>query len=126
MSSDYETIAQRAIAAWNANDWESLEAMVASDVVAVGPREWPETGSRNGWPEVRDQFERLKDPWETERFDVVRIDDTASGALLEGRWIGTGTGSGLDLDMPMWIRFEVAEGLISRMQFFLSEDQAAE
>jgi len=45
--------------------------MVGPDVVAVGPREWPETGSRNGWPEVRDQFERVKDPWETERFDVV-------------------------------------------------------
>jgi ketosteroid isomerase-like protein len=126
MSSDYEAIARRAIEAWNANDWDGLEAMVGADVVAVGPREWPETGSRNGWPEVRAQFERLKDPWETERFDVDRIDDIASGALLEGRWIGTGTGSGLGLDMPMWVRFEVADGLISRMQFFLSEDQAAE
>jgi ketosteroid isomerase-like protein len=126
MSSDAEALVQRAIQAWNADDWDGLEAIARPDVVAIGPREWPETGSRNGWPEVRDQFERLKDPWDSERFEVVSIDDTPSGALLEGRWVAKGTGSGLDLDMPIWIYLEASGGLIALMQFFLAKDQATD
>lgn len=126
MSSETDGLARRAIQAWNADDWDGLETMVRPDVVAVGPREWPETGSRNGWPEVRDQFERLKDPWESEHLDVVGIQDTPAGAILEGRWVGTGTGSGIDLDMPVWIYFEATEGLIVQMQFFLAKEQAIE
>ena len=47
--------------AWNRNDWETLMACHAPDVVAVPPAEWPEAETGTSRDTLRHQFERAKD-----------------------------------------------------------------
>ena len=45
MSQENVEIVRRALQAWNRNDWETLMASYAPDVIAVPPPEWPEAES---------------------------------------------------------------------------------
>ena len=117
-------VVRRANTAWNANDWEELEALTDPDVVAVAPEGWPETEGFKGWPAVRRQYERLKD-MENENAELLEIESMDEHRVVSGyRWTGTGKGSGLEIDMSLWILHEIDDGRITRAEFFLEKKLA--
>ena len=62
---------ERAIEAWNADDWEAMKALSDPEVVTVAPQGRPEPGTSYGWEAVRRQFERLKASWADERLQAA-------------------------------------------------------
>lgn len=57
-----EQIVRQAVDAWNANDYDAMKALCHPEVGITTPQRWPETGDFNGWPAIRRQYERIKDP----------------------------------------------------------------
>jgi ketosteroid isomerase-like protein len=119
-----EAVVLRGVEAWNANDWNALEAITSPDVVVVAPEGWPESGEFVGWPAARRQFERLKDSWSEERVEIIGIESTGDWVLLHCRWTGKGQGSGLDFDFDTWMAVLVREGMQARIEYFLDEAPA--
>jgi ketosteroid isomerase-like protein len=122
--SEPERIVRESIDAWNANDWERVEAFWDPDGEIVGPREWPESGSFRGWPAIRGQFERLKGSWTEERVDVISLESQGDRVIVRVRWVGTGEASGLEREVDVWWVNEVRDGLLRRVVYFLDEGSA--
>ena len=122
--SDIEAVIRRGIEAWNADDWDGLEAASAPDVVVVAPEGWPEAGEFVGWPSARRQFERLKDSWSQERVEVIGIESAGDWGLAHVHWIGKGKGSGIDFDFDTWMAVLVRDGKQARVEYFFDEAAA--
>jgi ketosteroid isomerase-like protein len=124
-SAEREALARRSLEAWNHPDWERrMEPLCHPDGEIVTPAEWPETGTITGWPAIREQFRRLKEPWAEEHVEVVEISHAAGRVLARLRWLGSGAGSGLDLDLAMWCLLSLADQQVLRMEFFLDREKA--
>jgi ketosteroid isomerase-like protein len=119
-----EAAVRAGLAAWNANDWEALERLNASDIEIIAPEGWPESGKFEGWPAVRRQFERLKDSWSEEHVELVSLESRGDKVLVQSRWLGKGEGSGLDLDLGVWVVYTFEDGRIVRLEYFLEEAPA--
>lgn len=114
----------RMIAAWNANDYATMESLLAEDFVGIGPEEWPERVTATDWPTARRQMEVLKDSWDEEWIEAREVRVKGDRVAGSARWRGRGSASGVELDMPLAVLFEVQEGKISHVQFFLDFDRA--
>lgn len=122
---DSEAIVRQGVEAWNANDWDAIEATHTPDPVIVAPHGWPEAGTFEGWPEARRQYERVKQPWSEERIEILEIECEGDRALLRSRWVARGEGSGVGLDTELWVAYAFAEdGRISRLEYSLEESPA--
>jgi ketosteroid isomerase-like protein len=119
-----EEVVRRGVEAWNSNDWKAIEAVMAPDGVVVAPQGWPEAGTFTGWPAVRAQLERIKEPWSEERIEILELESEADRALLQSRWVATGEGSGVDLDTALWVAYTFADGRVIRLEYFLEEGPA--
>jgi ketosteroid isomerase-like protein len=119
-----EEIARRAVEAWNAGDWDRMEALNSPQIEIVAPKEWPEGGTFSGWDAVRRQFERLKDSWSVERYAIDAVESAGDKVLVVGRWIGTGEASGLDLDLRLCFIDTIEGDRIIRVEYYLLEDDA--
>lgn len=117
-------LSRRAIDAWNANDWETLEALNDAAIVMCAPDGWPEPGESHGWPAVRAQIERLKDSWADEHYEAEVIEARGERVLVGGRWRGHGGASGLTLDLATWFVNTCRGGRVVRTDYFLDEEQA--
>jgi SnoaL-like domain len=121
---ELERVARAAYDAWNADDWEALEAFAWPDASILAPEGWPEPGEQHGWPNVRAQFERLKEPLRDEHVEVHWIEVEPPYVLTHGDWVGTGDASGLDFRIPMWM-ITIYDGLrYTRIEYFMDEEKA--
>jgi len=117
--------AERLIAAWNREDWGSIESFYWPDAEAQAPAGWPESEDAQGWPAIRRQFDRLKDSWSEDHIDLVgteAIDDDL--VLLHVHWRTRGKESGIDVDFEAWIVARFREGKIYKVEFYLDREQA--
>jgi len=105
--------------AWNRNDWEALERSYAADAIVVAPEGWPESETQRGWPGIRSQFERLKDSWSKEQFELATVELAGDVVLVSGRWRARGAESGIDLDLPMWMLIALKDGIAQHVEFYL-------
>jgi ketosteroid isomerase-like protein len=120
---DVGTLAGAFCDAWNANDWDALEALCEEGVVVVAPEGWPESGEFAGWPAVRAQFERLKEPFEDERIQILDYTPLDEDAVVtHNRWRGHGA-SGFEVDFETWTITRFRGGRIARIEFHLAEDR---
>ena len=125
MPEDNVEIAKQALAAFNAADWELLETFYWPDAEAFAPEGWPEAEDAQGWEAIRRQYERLKDSWSEDNYEVESIDAVGEDKVLSaGTWRIRGHGSGIEGEIKTWILTSLREGKIARMQFFLDEEQA--
>ena len=122
--SDNEALIRRAIDAWNANDWNALQELIAPDAELVAPGGWPETGSFKGWPAVRNLLHGLKEAWSKEHLEIVGVASRGDRVLVEARWYTRGEGSGLDIETTVWIAYVFEEGRVTRIEFTLEEEAA--
>lgn len=67
---DNEQVVRQAGDAWNADDYDAMEALCHPDVGITTPQQCPETRDFNGWPAIQRQYERIKDPWSEEQIEL--------------------------------------------------------
>lgn len=121
---EIERVAREGFDAWNADDWDTIEALAWPDAVIVGPPEWPEPGERVGWPAIRAQYERLKDPYSEERVEAEEIRVDGRHALSKVIWSVKGEGSGLETSVPMWLVTTYRGLRYERIEYYMQEDRA--
>jgi ketosteroid isomerase-like protein len=119
-----ESTFHRSIEAWNENDWETLEALWGPDGHIIAPEGWPEPGKREGWAEIREQFERIKDSWVEERAEVLAVRPVGDRLFADIRWIVRGEASGAPLEVDMWMLCDFEGGRFSAIEYFLDRDAA--
>jgi ketosteroid isomerase-like protein len=125
VSEDNVEIAKQALAAFNADDWKLLETFYWPDAEAFAPAGWPEAEDAQGWEAIRRQFERLKDSWSEDHYELESADAVGEDKVLAaGTWRIRGHGSGIEGEIKTWILSTLREGKIARIQFFLEEEQA--
>ena len=111
--------------AWNRSDWETTEALFWPDAEAIAPEGWPEAEDSRGWQAVLRQFERLKDSWTEERFELESIEAIDDQRVLQsGRWRGAGKESGIPLDLEIWIISIFRDGRVAKIVYFTDRDEA--
>jgi ketosteroid isomerase-like protein len=124
MSQENVELVGRLIGIWNRTDWDAAEPFTAPDVVMVGPEGWPESETSYGWDASVAQLERLVDPWEVQRVDLVGLKDVGDRVLAEVRWITEGKDSGIPLETDGAALCTVRDGKLSRVEFYLDLDKA--
>jgi ketosteroid isomerase-like protein len=119
---DNESLIRRAIAAWNANDWQTMQRLIAPDVELVAPQRWPETGTFRGWPAARNLLHGLKEAWSEEHLEILAMESRADCVLVDARWVTRGEGSGLDIETEVWIAYRLEGGRATRIEFSPEEE----
>jgi ketosteroid isomerase-like protein len=125
MSAEHQELVKGAIAAFSKADWESLESFYWPDAEAQAPEGWPEAENALGWPAMRRQFERLKDSWEEDQFEVRSAQSLdEERVFVDGIWHTRGKGSGIEVDLETWVLATIREGKISRIAFYIDREKA--
>jgi ketosteroid isomerase-like protein len=125
MTNEVEELVEKSFVAYNRSDWDAMETLYWPDVEARAPEGWPEAEEAKGWPAVRRQFERLKDSWAEDRFELSSFEDLGEGrALVHGVWHTQGRESGIEADVDSWVIALARDGKLSRVDFYLDEKQA--
>jgi ketosteroid isomerase-like protein len=124
MSQENVELVRRLIDMWNRADWDAAEPLMRPDVVMVGPEGWPESETTHGWESSLAQLKRVAEPWENQRLEVDRLEDSGDQVLAEGRWIVQGDDSGIALETETASLHTVSDGKVARIEFFLDLAQA--
>ena len=121
---DVERIARETLDAWNDDSWDRFEELWNPDAEIVTPAEWPEPGTFRGLANVRAEFLRLKETWDTDKVELLAIESRADRALAHIRWSGTGPGSGFPFELELWWVGLVRDGRNQRIEYFMDEQSA--
>jgi ketosteroid isomerase-like protein len=121
---EVEQVARETLEAWNDNVWDRFEELWDPDAEIVTPPEWPEAGTFRGLPEVRAEFERLKDTWDTDNIELLSLESRGDRALANIRWSGVGPGSGFPFNLEIWWVGVVRDGRNQRVEYFMDEESA--
>ena len=125
MTKSNSELAREANDAWNRSDWGAMEALYWPDAEAVAPRGWPEAEDSLGWEAVLRQFERLKDSWTEERFELESVEAIDALRVVQyGHWRAVGKESGVPVDLEFWIITTFRDGKVAKIVFFLDRDEA--
>jgi len=126
MSQENVEVVGQWLAAWNRDDWDSMEQCFAADCETSPPKGWLERGPFKGWPSIRSQMEVLKDSWESERVEVDELRDLGERVLARWRWMTVGKRSGIEAETPVSALCTLREGKIIQVDYFLDEAKALE
>ena len=121
MSEENVEVIRRGFEAWNRNDFETLMADYAPDVVVVPPAEWPEGSMLTGRDDARAEYERMKTSWEEERIEVDELRDLGERVLALFRWCGRGKGSRVEVEHLAAAIYDMRGGMIVRAEFFFED-----
>jgi len=125
MAEDKVEIAERLGDIWTTADWAQAEQHFWPDAEAQAPEGWPEAEDSKGWPAMQQQFERLKEAWAEDRWEIASTETVDEDTVLQhGHWRGHGRESGLELDLETWIIYRFRDGKVSRMEFYIDRGQA--
>jgi ketosteroid isomerase-like protein len=128
MSQENVEVVRKAADAFNRLDPDAFIACLHPNVV------WEERtdvsglrGVYRGWAEVREWFADLLEVWESFHAEVVEITEAGDGLVFVGLFVtGRGAGSGVNTELRIWVVFSVADGKITRRQFFGTREEALE
>ena len=109
---------ERHVAAWNARDWEALEALYHPDATIHGPADWPETGARRGWAEIRAQYESLRLPWSSDSSEIVLFEAEGERTVGRFRWDLRGKDSEIELAHELSFTSRWRAGRIVELRYF--------
>jgi ketosteroid isomerase-like protein len=121
---EVERVARETLEAWNDDEWDRFEVLWNPDAEIVTPPEWPEPGTFRGLADVRAEFERLKDTWDTDRVELLSLESRGDRALVHIRWSGTGAKSGFPFDLQVWWVGTVRDGRNQRVEYYMDEKSA--
>jgi ketosteroid isomerase-like protein len=127
MSRENVEIVRGHIEAWRAEDAPRAVSFFDPHVVADVSRTGGIDSAFYGQEAITEFFRRWAGTFEDYRWEVERLTDLGSGAVLAVlREIGRGKGSGARVDRPLATLYTVIDGKIVRITTFRTEQEALE
>jgi ketosteroid isomerase-like protein len=123
MSQENVDVLHRAIEAWNAGDMDRVVAEYAPDAIMRGLERWPEPGPYFGRDDIRQAFERIHEPWESDSIEVVE-DARAVGDRVVSRWRWRVEGQGPQTETEFSTLITVRGGKIHYFEYFWDHEEA--
>jgi ketosteroid isomerase-like protein len=123
MSQENVEIAHKAIEAWNAADMDALRDLYDPDAVYATPSDWI-GGPWLGRDAVMEQFAELRDIYKDSSFEGADFLDRGDCVVVQVAFRGDTRGLALSTDIA-WV-YTFREGLITRLEFFHSREEALE
>lgn len=124
MSEENLEIARNAINAWNAGAMDALRALYSPDAVYVTPPDWI-GGPYVGRDAVMEQFRELRDVWpDDSSFGRPEFWDGGDYVVVQIPFHSATRGLALSTDVA-WV-YTMRDGLIVRLEFFHSREEALE
>jgi ketosteroid isomerase-like protein len=117
-------LVRRAYDAWNRNDWEALEEIYDPAVTAVAPEGFMESSRVRGWPDLQQRYRELKAAWEEESLEIEEIAAEDEMVAARVRWDGIGRASGAPISLQVTNLVEIADGRITRLEYFWTYEDA--
>jgi ketosteroid isomerase-like protein len=121
-----EQTIREAYAAFAGGDIERLSRYFHADAVYVNPPYAMEGGTRQGQAALMEIWKSLHTLFEYDSVDVREITEGRDGVLVVVRYKGRGSGSGAPVDVPMTHVLDIRDGLVARLAWFGTRDEAAE
>ncbi len=126
MSSGDEEAVRRTYAAAARGDLDGFIAGFAPDAswdmtTAAG---WPEPEVHRGHDGLREFIRRWAGTWDDFRSELIEARDLGDEVVAVSHETGRGKGSGVPLEQQRGHRFEVRDGLITRVRSYASKDDA--
>ena len=124
MSDENVEIARQAIAAWNAGDMDGLRDLYDPDAVYATPSDWI-GGPYLGREAIMDAFRELREVWQDGSFfGRPELLDAEDRVVVQIPFLSGTRGLPLNTDM-VWV-YTMRDGLIVRLEFFHSREEALE
>lgn len=125
MSQENAEVIKAAWEAWNAGDMEAVRDRYDPAVIMRNLARWPEPGPWVGWDSVMGQFERLREPWDTDTFEPTsEFIEVGDRVVVRARWHATGRGP--DTAMEFTHVYSLRNGKIREIEFFWEHAEALE
>jgi ketosteroid isomerase-like protein len=113
--------------AWNRDDCDAWLAMLDPEVEIRTSGVFPDFAPvYRGHAEAARFWRRLREPFETFRIDVERIDEEGDCAISAIRFCATGADSGVEVDMRFSNGIRVRDGLATELVNRRTMDEARE
>jgi ketosteroid isomerase-like protein len=109
---------ERALVAWNANDWEAMSKEYCPDAHVRPPQGWVEgADARVGWEQIQRQFARLKDSWRDEHLEPAETLPAGDSLFVHFRWLMEGETSGIKVETDVFCAFRFEGDCITFQSF---------
>ena len=92
----------------------------------VNPEYAMEGGTREGRAAMRESFESMHAEFEYESMDVIHIEETSTGVLVEVRARATGRGSGVPIDETFTHLLDIEDGHVVAYRWFSTRAEGRE
>jgi ketosteroid isomerase-like protein len=124
MSEENVQIALKAIEAWNAGDMDALRDLYDPDAVYATPPDWL-GGPWAGRDAIIEEFRELRNTWpDDSSFGRPEFSDGGDRVVVQIPFHSGTRGLALSTDVA-WV-YTIREGLITRLEFFHSREEALE
>jgi ketosteroid isomerase-like protein len=111
--------------AWNGGDMDAFGELLAPDVIVRAPDGWPEPGPFVGREAVMRQWERNREAWDSDTFEIVG-DPIDAGDRVVVRLIWTGIRRDLRTQLEFTAVYTLRKGKVSYQESFWDHAEALE
>ncbi|MDX6616962.1 MAG: SnoaL-like domain [Solirubrobacterales bacterium] len=115
--SDMQQAVERALVAWNANDWDAMAKEYCPDAEVRPPQGWLEAEESRGWEQIQRQFARLKDSWKDEHLELAETLPVGQNLFAHFHWLMEGETSGIRVESDVFCAFRFAGECIAFQSF---------
>ena len=125
MSQQNVEVVRAAYDAYNARDMDALRELYDPDAIIVRALDgWPEPGPFVGRDNVVRGFEDLRETWDSDSLENVRLIDAGDRVVARHTWRGIGRGPEVNMDQA--VIFTLRKGKIFLLEYFWDHAEALE
>ena len=123
MSQENVEIVRAAYETWNTGDMDALRDLYDPDAMLLrGLEGWPETFPIVGREAVIAYFDQLRETWDSDSVETVRLDDAGDSVVVRTIWHGLGHGPQMNLEWS--VVCTLRRGKISFLEYFWDHAEA--
>jgi ketosteroid isomerase-like protein len=123
MASNVELVAA-ATEAFLGGDMDRAREFTAPDIVCVRPPPFPDPQTYTGFDGVVAMWADWTADFDDFRMEAVEFEDLGERVLMEVVQRGRGKASGVTVEGRFWFLYELAGGKVTRLEAFLTREQA--
>lgn len=125
MSQENVEVVRAAYEAYNARDMDAFRELYDPDAIIVrGLDGWPEPGPFVGRDDVVREFEALREAWDSDSLENVRLIDAGDRVVARQTWRGIGRGPEVNMDQA--VIFTLRKQKIFLLEYFWDHTEALE
>jgi ketosteroid isomerase-like protein len=115
---------ERALVAWNANDWDAMAKEYCPGAHVRPPQGWVEGEDALGWEQIQRQFARLKDSWRDEHLELAETLPAGESVFAHFHWLMEGETSGIKIESDVYCAFRFAGECVTFQSFHFDRADA--